>query len=111
MNSTIAEHKLILWKCMIVGSIIGASLPLGAFVLAQIGGPQAYLTLRIFVAVFWPILYMAGLLDNPTQQISTPLLMCGGVGFYMAFGWLTGVIVACFIVQRKSKKAELGSSI
>jgi hypothetical protein len=111
MNTVIAEQKLIVWKCMIVGSVVGALLPLGAFVLAQIGGPQAYLTLRIAVLVFWPILYISGALQDPTQQISAPLLMFGGVGFYMAFGWLIGVIAGCFIIHKKSRKAEIGKSI
>jgi hypothetical protein len=111
MTTLIAEQKLIVWKSMIVGSIIGASLPLGAFVLAQIGGPHAYLTLRIALAVFWPVFYISGELEDPTQQISTPLMMFGGVGLYMAFGWLIGVIVGCFLIQGKFRNVEIGKSV
>lgn len=51
MNTGIAEQKLIIWKAMVVGSMVGASLPLGAFVLAQIAG-TAPLTLSVALLVF-----------------------------------------------------------
>jgi hypothetical protein len=115
LMDAVAEKSRIMRKCQVIGAIAGASLPLGAFVVAQLGG-TAPLTLRIALVVFYPILWMLGGIDAPWERqtpmrpVNEGLMMFGGLGFYLVLGWFIGVILGCYLCHRKFTSTKRNAS-